>query len=305
MRTRRNAALRWAGLRDFPRCGLILRRSRRSRPRSTPCAVAPSHSSPSRAGRVGHRPLAHRLPSRTIVHGVRVGFCDAAAAPRSRARADVRRHHGRRVGSAHRRARSSVKHPVTRTLLALVSAPLGPLLGICSACGASTAPRRSSRSIRSSDFSRVLSTTRSSMPRSRSSPTASNGPHLLAGGILSAHLAHGEEGLPILRSLRRPACHCSGRSAPRRASCWSSRDGASGTGRPRPPSSRDLGARIGGVPVRRRLSASMRTKRRCSSPVIATKSCPRSRATSRLPRSAGSRRTCSGRRRQAAAHGRR
>jgi tetratricopeptide (TPR) repeat protein len=98
-----------------------------------------------------------------------------------------------------------VKRPVVRVLLTVVAAPLGPVLGVL----LSVWRFYSTPTIFSFDpffgfFSGTLYDTVVEATVPLLTYRLGSVLTLLASGILAAHLAHGEEGKPILRSLRRP-----------------------------------------------------------------------------------------------------
>jgi tetratricopeptide (TPR) repeat protein len=142
----------------------------------------------------------------TIFHGIRVGFCDAPGGTALYALgptigAIMGGGWGALVGELTLR----VKRPILRVLLALVAAPLGPLLGIL----LSVWRFYSTPAIFAFDpffgfFSGTLYDTVVEATVPLLTYRLGSVLTLLAAGILAAHLAHGEEGMPILRSLRRP-----------------------------------------------------------------------------------------------------
>src|SRR5215475_4312626 len=98
-----------------------------------------------------------------------------------------------------------VKRPVLRVFFTLVAAPMGPVLGIL----LSVWRFYSTPTIFSFDpffgfFSGTLYDTVVEATVPLLTYRLGSVLTLLASGILAAHLAHGEEGQPILRSLRRP-----------------------------------------------------------------------------------------------------
>src|SRR5205807_8508154 len=98
-----------------------------------------------------------------------------------------------------------VRRPLLRTILALVAAPMGPILCIL----LSVWRFYSTPAIFAFDpFFGFFSGTPYDTVVEATVPLLTyrlgSALTLLAAGIFAAHLAHGEEGLPILRSLRRP-----------------------------------------------------------------------------------------------------
>jgi len=185
----------------------------------------------------------------TLAHGVRVGFCDAAGgtvlfALGPTIGAVMGGGWGALVGELLLR----VKHPVLRTILALVAAPMGPILGIL----LSVWRFYSTPAIFAFDpffgfFSGTLYDTVVEATVPLLTYRLGSVLTLLAAAILAAHLAHGQEGVPILRSLRRPGMPLLG-ALFATASLMLVLEGwrlghwqTSGT------IERDLGARIGGV----------------------------------------------------------
>jgi tetratricopeptide (TPR) repeat protein len=185
----------------------------------------------------------------TLVHGFRVGFCDAGGGTALFALgptigAVMGGGWGALVGELVLR----VKHPVLRTVLALVAAPAGPLLGVV----LSLWRFYSTPTIFAFDpffgfFSGTLYDTVVEATVPLLTYRLGSALTLLAAGIFAAHLAHGEEGMPILRSLRRPGMPLLGALCATASLMLVLEGWRLGHWQTATTIERDLGARIGGT----------------------------------------------------------
>src|SRR5258706_4442998 len=198
----------------------------------------------------------------TIFHGVRVGFCDAAGGTAMYAVGPtIGSIMGGGWGALVGELTLRVKHPIGRVLLALVAAPLGPLLGVL----LSVWRFYSTPTIFAFDpffgfFSGALYDTVVEATVPLLTYRLGTALTLLAAGILSAHLAHGEEGLPILRSLRRPGMPLLGALCASASLMLVLEGWRLGHWQTASTIERDLGARIGGVRCDVVYPRSMRTE---------------------------------------------
>ena len=178
----------------------------------------------------------------TIIHGIRVGFCDAAGGTAIFALGPA----GSARSWAARGARSSAScvFSCRRPLVAHRCSPScwrrsGLFSASCSASGASTArPTIFAFDPFFGFFSGTLYDTVVEATIPLLTYRLGLGAHALAAGIFAAHLVHGEEGQPILRSLHRPGMPLLGAAVrDRRASILVLEARGSAIGRPRRPSS--------------------------------------------------------------------
>jgi tetratricopeptide (TPR) repeat protein len=185
----------------------------------------------------------------TLMHGVRIGFCDAGGGTALFALgptigAVMGGGWGALVGELILR----IKHPTLRTLLALIAAPAGPLLGVL----LSVWRFYSTPTIFAFDpffgfFSGTLYDTVVEATVPLLTYRLGSVLTLLAAGILAAHLAHGEQGLPILRSLRRPGMPLLGALCATASLMLVLEGWRLGHWQTAATIERDLGARIGGA----------------------------------------------------------
>jgi hypothetical protein len=141
-----------------------------------------------------------------------------------------------------------VRQPALRTILALVAAPMGPILGIL----LSVWRFYSTPTIFAFDpffgfFSGTLYDTVVEATVPLLTYRLGSVLTLLAAAILAAHLAHGEEGMPILRSLRRPGMPLLGALFATASLMLVLEGWRLGHWQTSATIERDLGARIGGV----------------------------------------------------------
>jgi tetratricopeptide (TPR) repeat protein len=187
--------------------------------------------------------------STTLVHGLRVGFCDAAGGTALFALgptlgAIMGGAWGALVGELLLR----VKRPTLRTILTIVVGPVGPFLGVL----LSLWRFYSTPTIFAFDpffgfFSGTLYDTVVEATVPLLTYRLGSVLTLLAAGILAAHLAHGEEGRLILRSLRRPGMPLLGAVCATASLMLVLEGWRLGHWQTSATIERDLGARVGGA----------------------------------------------------------